>query len=105
MNADDVKSLRKTLKCSGKELAAALAVEPSVVAAWELGEQFPTRQYVERMQAFLAEGPSAIPHKAKGHDPLEALADPEVWSLIRKILAHPKLRAEVAKAADKYDDV
>lgn len=105
MNADDVKQARKTLKCTAKELAAALEVEPSLVSAWELGEQFPTKKNVEQMKALVEAGPTAIPRKARGPDPFEVLRDPDTWLLIRKILAHPKLRAEVAKIADKYEDL
>lgn len=105
MNADEVKQARKVLKCTTKELAAALGVEASLVSAWELGEQFPTKSSVDALRALLAGGPASVPRKAKGADPVEALHDPDVWALVRKILVHPKLRAEVAKIADKYDDV
>ena len=105
MSPEEIKKARLALKCTAKELAAALEVEPSTVMAWERGEMFPTKQYVEKMQEFAAAGPASIPRKAKGADPLDALRDPEVWGLIRKILAHPKLRTEVQKLADKYEDV
>lgn len=104
MTPEEIKKARLTLKCTAKELALALEVEPSTVAAWERGEMFPTKQYVEKLQDLVARGPAAVPKKAKGADPLEALRDPDVWSLIRKLLAHPKLRTEVQKLADKYED-
>lgn len=104
MTPEEIKQARVTLKCTGKELAAALGLEPSVVLAWERGEMFPTRQYVEKIESLLSQGPSSIPKKAKGGDPFEALRDPDVWALIRKVLAHPKLRSEVAKLAAKYDE-
>lgn len=104
MTPEEIKQARLSLKCTAKELAAALDVEPATVMAWERGEMFPTKQYVEKIQAFVAEGPAAVPKKAKGADPLEALRDPDVWALIRKILAHPKLRTEVTKLAAKYED-
>jgi len=104
MTPEEIKQARVTLKCTAKELAAALDLEPATVSAWERGEMFPTRQYVEKIQAFLAQGPTAIPKKAKGADPFEALRDPQVWGLIRKVLAHPKLRAEVGKLAAKYEE-
>jgi transcriptional regulator with XRE-family HTH domain len=105
MTPDEIKKARLALKCTAKELAAALDVEASTVMAWERGEMFPTKQYVEKMQEFVAAGPAAIPKKAKGADPLDALRDADVWALIRKIVAHPKLRAEIQKIADKYEDV
>lgn len=105
MTPDEIKKARLALKCTAKELAAALDVEATTVMAWERGEMFPTKQYVDKIQEFVASGPAAIPKKAKGADPLDALRDPDVWALIRKIVAHPKLRTEVQKLADKYDDV
>jgi len=104
MSPEEVKQARTTLKCTARELAAALELPASTIAAWERGDEFPTKQYVDRIQALLAAGPTSIPRKAKGADPVDALHDPEVWALIRKLLVHPKLRAEVAKIAAKYDD-
>jgi transcriptional regulator with XRE-family HTH domain len=104
MTPEEIKQARIALKCTAKELAAALDLEPATISAWERGEQFPTKQYVEKIQAFVAQGPAAIPKRAKGGDPYENLRDPEVWTLIRKLLAHPKLRAEVAKIAAKYEE-
>jgi transcriptional regulator with XRE-family HTH domain len=103
---DEIKALRAALKCTAKELAAALELEQSTVMAWEKGELFPTKQYVDKMEAFRAKGPSAIPRKAKGAavSPIVAMKDPLVWELLRKIAAHKKLRDEVAKLAEKYAD-
>jgi transcriptional regulator with XRE-family HTH domain len=39
-----------------------------------------------------------------GSDPLRALADPQVWELVRKIAANKKFRDEVAKLAEGYPD-
>ena len=105
MSPDEVKQARSKLQCTARELAAVLELPPATISAWERGEQFPTKQHVDRIQKLLAEGPKSIPKRAKGADPLDALRDPEVWELIRKLLSHPKLRAEVAKLASKYDDV
>lgn len=99
-----MKRARTTLQCSTRELAAALGLEPSVVTGWERGELFPTKKHVEEIARLLAAGPGAVPKKAKGGDPLDALRDPDVWMLVRKILAHPKLRADATKLAEKYDD-
>ena len=48
----------------------------------------------------------AVPRKAKGAspDPMKLLADPEVWQVVRKLLAHKKLRDDVAKLAAAYGD-
>jgi transcriptional regulator with XRE-family HTH domain len=104
MSPDEIKKARAALKCTAKELALALELEPSTVMAWERGDEFPTKKNVARLAVLMEAGPSAIPRKAKGGDPMDALRDPDVWLLIRKLLAHPKLRAEVVKLAVKYDE-
>jgi transcriptional regulator with XRE-family HTH domain len=104
VSPDELKALRKELACTAKELAAALGLEQSTVLAWEKGELFPTKQFIDKMQAFRAKGPSAIPKKAKGPDPMKQLGDPVVWELLRKLLAHKKLRDDVAKLAAAYAD-
>lgn len=104
MSPAELKALRKELACTAKELAAALDLEQKVVLAWETGELFPTKQYCERMEALRAKGPSAIPKKSKGADPMKTLADPALWELLRKLAAHKKLRDEVAKLAAAYPD-
>jgi transcriptional regulator with XRE-family HTH domain len=101
---EEIKALRKELACTAKELAGALDLEQATVLAWERAELFPTRQYVERMNALRAAGPGAIPRKSKGASPMRALADPLVWELVRKIVAHKRLRDEVAKLAAGYPD-
>jgi transcriptional regulator with XRE-family HTH domain len=101
---DEIKALRKELTCTAKELAGALGVEQATVLAWEKAELFPTKAYVDAMNALRAKGPGSIPKKAKGADPVKALADPQVWELLRKIAAHKKLRDDVAKLAEKYPD-
>ncbi len=104
MTPDDLKALRKDLGCTAKELAQAIGIEQSTVLAWEKGELFPTKQYIDQMEALRAKGPGAIPRKSKGDNPVKALADPQVWELLRKIAAHKKLRDEVQKLAAKYAD-
>jgi transcriptional regulator with XRE-family HTH domain len=105
VTGDDIKALRKELSCTAKELAAALGLEQATVLAWEKAELFATKVYVERMRELQAKGPGAVPRKAKAAgNPVKALADPQVWELLRKIAAHKKLRDEVIKLADKYPD-
>ena len=106
MTADELKALRKELSCTAKELAAALDLDQATVLAWERGELFPTKQFVDAMNALREKGPSAIPRKAKGNapSPMKVLADPAMWELVRKIAAHKKLRDEVMKLAEKFED-
>lgn len=104
MSPNELKSLRKELSCSAKELALALGLEQKTVMAWESGELFPTKQFVDKMEDLRTRGPSAIPRKSKGVDPMKVLADPALWELVRKLVAHKKLRDEVKKLADGYTD-
>lgn len=105
MSPDEIKSLRKELSCTAKELAGALGVDQATVLSWERADLFPTKAYVDRMTELRARGPAAIPRKAKGAaDPIKALSDPRLWELVRKLAAHKRLRDEVAKLAEKYPD-
>ena len=104
MTPDDLKRLRKELSCTAKELAGALGLEQATVLSWEKGDTFPTKHAIDQMEALRAKGPSAIPRKSKGDNPVKALADAQAWELFRKLLAHKKLRDEVAKMAASYSD-
>lgn len=103
MSPDELKALRKELACTAKELATALELEQATVLAWEKGDLFPTKAYIDRMEA-LRQNPGAIPKKAKGPEPLKVLADPSFWELVRKLAAHKKLRDEAIKLAQAYAD-
>ena len=104
MTPDEIKALRKDLSCTAKELAIALGLEQATVLAWEKGDLFPTKAFVEKMAQLRARGPASIPKKAKGADPMKVLADPALWELIRKLVANKKLREEVVKLAAAYAD-
>jgi transcriptional regulator with XRE-family HTH domain len=104
VSPDELKALRKELSCTAKELAAALGLEQGTVLAWEKGELFPTKQFIDKMEALRAKGPGSIPKKAKGADPVKQLGDPAFWELVRKVLVHKKLRDEVTKLAAAYPD-
>jgi DNA-binding XRE family transcriptional regulator len=105
MTPEDIKALRAELQCSTRELGDALEIDQKTVLAWEAGSLFPTKKNVDRMQALRAKGPSAVPRRAKGAaPPMQVLADPTTWQLLRKLLAHKKLRDEVQKLAASYPD-
>jgi transcriptional regulator with XRE-family HTH domain len=104
VTSEELKALRKELSCTAKELAGALGLEQSTVLGWEKGELFPTKQFIDKMEALRAKGPGAIPRKSKGGDPIKQLGDPLFWELARKIATHKKLRDEVAKLAAGYAD-
>ena len=104
MTPDEIKAVRKDLACTAKELAQALGLEQSTVLAWEKGDLFPTKAFIDKMQALREKGPAAIPKKSKGAEPMKVLADPALWELVRKLAAHKKLRDEVMKLAAPYAD-
>jgi len=106
MTPQAIKELRTALGCTAKELARALGLEPSVVLSWEQGETFPTKRHVGEMEALRAKGPSAIPRPAKkgAQPPYRLLADPALWELVRKLLAHPELRRATTELAASYPD-
>jgi DNA-binding transcriptional regulator YiaG len=106
VTADDIKALRAGLQCSTRELAEAVGVDQKTVIAWESAQLFPTKKFVDRMAALREKGPTAIPKKARGNAPSPArmLADPGFWQLVRKLIAHKKLRDEVTRLANDYPD-
>jgi transcriptional regulator with XRE-family HTH domain len=104
MTPDDLKALRKDLACTAKELAHALGIEQTTVLAWEKGELFPTKPFIDKMEQLRKRGGAAIPKKARGDAPMRVLADPALWELVRKLASHKKLRDEVTKMAAAYSD-
>jgi transcriptional regulator with XRE-family HTH domain len=109
MSPEDLKALRQELGCTARDLAAALGVEQETVLAWERADLFPTKRLVVAMEELRRKGPSAIPRKrrkaaAPSASPLHALADPDLWRLVRKLLAHPELRAAALELAEPYPD-
>jgi transcriptional regulator with XRE-family HTH domain len=115
MTGDEIKSLLTTLGLGTRQLAAKLGVDAATVQAWTREEQFPTKRHVDAMRALQSErsgeeGEGGDRHEGgepgggTGEPLLETLADPAVWMLLRKVLAYPKLRLEVEKAAAGYRD-
>lgn len=105
MTADDIKALREELKCTTRELGEALGVDQKTVLAWESGQLFPTKKHCDKMAELREKGPSSVPKRAKGAaPPMQVLADPALWEVFRKLVAHKKLRDEVVKLAAGYPD-
>jgi transcriptional regulator with XRE-family HTH domain len=104
MTPDDLKALRKELACTAKELATALGIEQATILAWEKGDLFPTKPIIDKMNALRAKGPASIPKKSRGESPLKVMSDPALWEVVRKLVAHKKLRDEVTKLAAAYPD-
>jgi transcriptional regulator with XRE-family HTH domain len=101
MTADDIKALRSELGINQRALAEALKLEVGEVRAWEASEAFPTKAHCAAMAKLRANPP---PKPVKGASPMQVLADPKFFLLVRKLLAHPKLRAEVEKLAAEHPD-
>ena len=105
MDAEELKALRKELGVTARDLAAAIGVEQEVVLAWERGDLFATKQHVNELLKLRARGVGAVPKAArKGASSMQVLADPALWQLVRKLIAHEPLRKEVLRLAERYDD-
>jgi len=106
VSPDEIKTLRKELGCSTRELGDAIGVDQKTIIEWEAGHLFPTKKFVDRMAVLREKGPSSIPKKARGAapSPMKVLADPTLWQIVRKLVAHKKLRDEVTKLAEGYGD-
>jgi hypothetical protein len=109
---DEIRALFVKLDCSSRQLADTLGVPHREVMDWEVEKRFPTKRHVARMKELAEEGPNAIAPKRsatlrarrEAASPIEALADPAVWAIVRKLLAHPAFRLRVAELARDYDD-
>jgi transcriptional regulator with XRE-family HTH domain len=120
VTSDEVREVRRGLRCSVRELAERLGVEPALVRDWERGERFPTKQHAQQLAELRERGhddlgpsgsdehaqvprPRPTPAAAQ-QDALQAMADPVLWRLVRKLAVHADLRAEVEALAADFDD-
>jgi transcriptional regulator with XRE-family HTH domain len=103
---DDIKLLRKGLGCTARDLATTLGIEQKEVLAWEAGELFPTKRFVDKMQALREKGPGAVLKTTKGKAvaPTDRVSDPAFWAIVKKLLLHPPLYDQVSKLAEAYGD-
>jgi transcriptional regulator with XRE-family HTH domain len=102
MSPDDIRTLRKDLGLTQRQLAEALKLDANTVRAWETEALFPTRAHCDAMTALRANPPPKVPKNQP--TPLQVLADPKFFLLLRKLIAHPKLRAEVERLAAEHPD-
>jgi transcriptional regulator with XRE-family HTH domain len=101
MSPDDIKALRRVIGATQRDLAEALEIDVALVRDWEKGERFPTLANCQSMEKLRG----APPIKKKGaKTPIELLGDPAFFVLVRKLLTHAPLRAEVDKLAAGYAD-
>jgi transcriptional regulator with XRE-family HTH domain len=103
---DDIKLLRKELGCTARDLATTLGIEQKEVLAWEAGQLFPTKRFVDQMRALREKGPSAVLKTTKGKAvaPTDRVSDPAFWAIVKKLLLHPPLYEQVSKLAETYGD-
>jgi transcriptional regulator with XRE-family HTH domain len=103
---DDIKLLRKELGCTARDLATTLGIEQKEVLAWEAGELFPTKRFVDQMQVLRGKGPSAVLKTTKGKAvaPTDRVSDPAFWMIVKKLLLYPPLYEQVSKLAEAYGD-
>ena len=106
MTPEDLKQLRKELGCTARDLATTLGIEQKEVLAWEAGELFPTKRFVDQMRVLREKGPSAVLKVAKGKNvaPTDRISDPAFWAIVKKLLLHPPLYEQVSKLAEKFGD-
>jgi len=107
MGPGDIKRLRDELGCSIGELAETLGVDVKTVLDWEAGERFPTKRHADKLESIRRTGPSAVlrkPRAKKAPTGLSLLADPRLWTIVRKLVAHPDFLTEVERLAEKYED-
>lgn len=107
MSPEELKQLRQELGCTLGELSATLEVDVKTLLAWESGDLFPTKKHVDRLVALKETGPSGIvrrPRRGKPATGLEALTDPRLWDIVKKLATYPELLGEVEKLAARYDD-
>lgn len=102
MSPDEIRALRKAISLTQRELADALEQDIELVRGWERGETFPTRASVLAMEK-LRENP---PRKAPKKSPTvwQLLGDAAFMSLLRKLLANPRLRGELERLAKDIPD-
>lgn len=106
MTPDDIKALRKELGCTARDLALTLGIEQKEVLAWEAGELFPTKRFVEQMKGLREKGPGSVVKTTKGKAvaPTDRIGDPTFWNVVKKLLLHPPLYDQVVKLAEGYSD-
>ncbi|APS00466.1 hypothetical protein [Pajaroellobacter abortibovis] len=99
--------MRRQLACTAQGLAKTLGVDRATVLAWEKGELFSKKKYVQQMNELIQKKMTPASTPLLAADLLvKVLADPQLWTLfrIRKIVVHQVLRTAVEKVAADYPD-
>lgn len=129
MTGEEIKALRRALDLTARKLGETIGVDQATVLSWEREELFPTKRHVEAMRGLLEKKGEAASGGMRGGDAKEeakekskeglgegigeeigeeriwrGLSDPQVWRLLRKVLAFEDLRGEVMRLAETYPD-
>ena len=107
MSPDELKQLRKELDCSLGELAASVQIDVKTLLEWEAGDTFPTKKHVDRLLALKSKGPTGVTRRPKAKPALQgldALEDPRLWAIVRKLATYPELLREVEALAAGYGE-
>jgi DNA-binding transcriptional regulator YiaG len=107
MSPEELKQLRQELGCSLGELSASVEVDVKTLLAWESGDLFPTKKHVDRLLALKQAGQSAVVRRVKRGKPasgLDALDDPRLWAIVKKLASFPEFLSEVEKLASRYGE-
>ncbi|HEX4476472.1 MAG TPA: helix-turn-helix domain-containing protein [Polyangiaceae bacterium] len=104
MVPDDIKRLRDELSLSLGELADAVGTDVRTVLAWESGDLFPTKRHSVRLVALREAGPQPKPKKKPRAPAPDPLADPRLWAVVRKLVAHPDFLDRAEQLAVEYED-
>jgi transcriptional regulator with XRE-family HTH domain len=102
MDALQVQTLRVRIGLSTLQLAQQLGVSQQLILDWESATRFPTLRHVRALARLEALGarPDAAPAQRLNTPRLDA----EFAELLRKLLAHPALYAEVIRLAQNFND-
>jgi transcriptional regulator with XRE-family HTH domain len=106
MSPDGIKALRQELGCSLGELAASIDTDVKTLLSWEAGDLFPTKKHADRLEALKVAGPTAVvrrPRSKRALTGLDALDDPRLWVVVKKLATYPELLTEVETLAARYD--
>jgi predicted transcriptional regulator len=106
MSPEELKRLRSELGCSLGELSATIEVDVKTLLAWEAGDLFPTKKHVDRLEILRRKGPAGVlrrPRAKKTQAGLDALDDPRLWAIVKKLASYPDFLIEVEKLAARYD--
>jgi transcriptional regulator with XRE-family HTH domain len=108
MDARQIQTLRARIGLTTLKLAEQLGVPQQLVLDWESAARFPTLRHVQalvQLEAAAVAPQADVPAVGAAAESLRApRIDAEFAELLRKLLAHPALYAEVTRLAQNFSD-